>query len=79
MTISPASLARACKTWASTPTGRRTCCSHIAEDVVVHGMAHVHEPHHAPEFWRRVERAMPDYERPKDWLAQRGMVVVSRS
>jgi predicted metal-dependent hydrolase len=38
-------------------------------------MAHLHEPHHTTEFWRRMERAMPDYERRKDWLAQRGMVV----
>lgn len=47
----------------------------IAEYVVVHEMAHLHEPHHTPEFWRRVERAMPDFERRKDWLAQRGMEV----
>lgn len=47
----------------------------IAEYVVVHEMAHLHEPHHTPEFWRRVERAMPDYERRKVWLAERGMEV----
>ncbi len=47
----------------------------IAEYVVVHEMAHLHEPHHTPEFWRRVERAMPDYERRKAWLAERGMEV----
>lgn len=47
----------------------------IAEYVVVHEMAHLHEPHHTPEFWRRVERAMPDYERRQQWLAARGMVV----
>jgi predicted metal-dependent hydrolase len=49
--------------------------AHICEYVVVHEMAHLHEPHHTPEFWRRVERAMPDFERRKEWLAQRGMVV----
>lgn len=47
----------------------------IAEYVVVHEMAHLHEPHHTPEFWRRVERAMPDYERRKVWLAERGTEV----
>lgn len=47
----------------------------IAEYVVVHEMAHLHEPHHTPDFWRRVERAMPDYERRKLWLAERGMEV----
>jgi predicted metal-dependent hydrolase len=47
----------------------------IAEYVVVHEMAHLHEPHHTPEFWRRVERAMPDYEVRKAWLAEHGMDV----
>lgn len=47
----------------------------IAEYVVVHELAHLHEPHHTPAFWRRVERVMPDYERRKKWLAQNGMSV----
>lgn len=44
----------------------------VAEYVVVHEMAHLHEPHHTPEFWLRVERAMPDYGRRRDWLAANG-------
>ena len=47
----------------------------IAEYVVVHEMAHLHEPHHTPAFWMRVERAMPDFERRKTWLAEHGMEV----
>ena len=47
----------------------------IAEYVVVHEMAHLHEPHHNPEFWLRVERAMPDFARRKAWLAEHGMDV----
>lgn len=47
----------------------------IAEYVVVHEMAHLHEPHHTPAFWQRVERAMPDYAQRKDWLAEHGMEV----
>jgi predicted metal-dependent hydrolase len=47
----------------------------IAEYVVVHEMAHLHEPHHTPEFWRRVERALPDYELRKDWLSRNGAAV----
>ena len=47
----------------------------IAEYVVVHELAHLHEPHHTPEFWLRVERAMPDYARRKTWLAEHGMEV----
>lgn len=41
----------------------------IAEYVVVHELVHLHEHHHTPEFWRRLERALPDYERRKKQLA----------
>jgi hypothetical protein len=47
----------------------------IAEYVVVHEIAHLHEPHHTPEFWLRVERAMPDFAQRKAWLAEHGMDV----
>jgi hypothetical protein len=47
----------------------------IAEYVVVHELAHLLQPHHTPEFWQRVERAMPDFERRKIWLAEHGMDV----
>ena len=47
----------------------------IAEYVVVHEFAHLHQPHHTPEFWQRVERVMPDFERRKTWLAGQGMDV----
>lgn len=44
----------------------------IAEYVVVHEMAHLHEPHHTPAFWRRIERALPDFELRKEWLFRNG-------
>jgi hypothetical protein len=47
----------------------------IAEYVVVHEMAHSREPHDTPEFWRRVERAMPDHEGRKAWLLSHGVEV----
>jgi len=47
----------------------------VAEYVVVHEIAHLHEPHHTPEFWRRVERALPDFEMRKDWLSRNGRSV----
>jgi predicted metal-dependent hydrolase len=46
-----------------------------AEYVVVHELAHLHEPHHTPAFWKRVERVMPDFEHRKTWLAENGMTV----
>lgn len=45
----------------------------IVEYVVVHELAHLQEPNHTPDFWRLVERAMPDYEARKRWLAEHGM------
>lgn len=47
----------------------------IAEYVLVHEIAHLHEPHHTPSFWLRVERAMPDYAHRKAWLAEHGIDV----
>jgi len=47
----------------------------IAEYVVVHEIAHLHEPHHTPAFWLRVERAMPDFTQRKVWLAEHGIDV----
>lgn len=47
----------------------------IAQYVVVHEIAHLHEPRHAPGFWLRVESAMPDYAQRKAWLAEHGIDV----
>ena len=47
----------------------------IAEYVAVHEIAHLHEPHHTPAFWLRVERAMPDFAQRKAWLAEHGINV----
>jgi hypothetical protein len=43
--------------------------------LVVHELAHLHHPHDTPAFWQRVERALPDFERRKTWLAEDGMGV----
>jgi len=48
----------------------------IVEYIVVHELAHLHERHHTPEFWQRVERTLPDYEARKRWLAENGMAFV---
>lgn len=32
---------------------------------------HLREPHHTPEFWRAVERAIPDWKSRRRWLAER--------
>lgn len=44
----------------------------IIDYVIVHELAHVHEPRHTAEFWHRVQQAMPDYQQRKTWLAANG-------
>ncbi|MEM9861013.1 MAG: SprT family zinc-dependent metalloprotease [Myxococcota bacterium] len=44
----------------------------VIEYIVVHELVHLHEPHHTPQFWTRVERAMPDFAKRKQWLAENG-------
>lgn len=44
----------------------------VIEYIIVHELVHLHESHHTPEFWRRVERALPDFEALRERLAMRG-------
>lgn len=44
----------------------------MVEYVVAHELVHLQEAHHSPEFWRRLERAMPDFVLRKQWLASNG-------
>lgn len=45
--------------------------------VIVHELVHLVEANHTPEFWLRVERAMPDYEQRRQWLAEHGAEYVT--
>lgn len=47
----------------------------IIEYVVVHELVHLLEAHHTPTFWARLERAMPDYDQRKRWLAEKGSLL----
>lgn len=44
----------------------------IIDYLIVHELAHLHEHQHTPAFWKRVERAMPDFAHRKQWLAENG-------
>ncbi|MCA9626492.1 MAG: M48 family metallopeptidase, partial [Myxococcales bacterium] len=47
----------------------------IVEYIVVQELVHLREPHHTPEFWKRLERAMPDFASRKQWLAKSAGIV----
>jgi len=49
----------------------------IVEYIVVHELVHLHEANHTPDFWMRVERAMPDFEVRKQSLAENGAAYVA--
>jgi len=44
----------------------------VIDYVVVHELAHLHEPNHGPQFWRRVTVVMPDWKRRRSLLSKRG-------
>lgn len=44
----------------------------LIDYVLAHELAHLREPHHGPEFWQVLARAMPDYEDRKLELARVG-------
>jgi predicted metal-dependent hydrolase len=44
----------------------------LVDYVLVHELAHLLRHDHSPEFWRLVERAMPDYAARRDRLRRLG-------
>jgi predicted metal-dependent hydrolase len=44
----------------------------LVDYVIVHELAHIHEPNHTPDFWFRVERALPNFQLAKEELARVG-------
>ncbi len=40
----------------------------LLDYVILHELVHLLQPHHGPEFWSTLERAMPDWRRRKDAL-----------
>jgi predicted metal-dependent hydrolase len=44
----------------------------LIDYVVVHELAHLHEPNHRPEFWQRVADVLPDYKQRRKRLTAGG-------
>lgn len=48
----------------------------IIEYIIVHELVHLDESRHTLEFWCRLERVLPDYQRRRRWIAEHGMSLV---
>lgn len=44
----------------------------VLDYVIVHELLHFVEPNHSANFWRGVERVIPDYKRDRQWLKDNG-------
>ena len=45
---------------------------HIIDYLIVHELVHLKEKNHSRQFWRRLERVIPDYVQRRDWLLVNG-------
>ena len=41
----------------------------LIDYVIAHELVHLHEHNHSPEFWRILDRVLPDWRQRKDELA----------
>ena len=54
------------------------CPPDVRDYVIVHELCHLKEMNHSPRFWAEVEKAMPDYRQPLQWLKQNGPPLLRR-
>ncbi len=52
------------------------CPPWVVDYVVVHELLHRRYPHHQKEFWDAVQKAYPDAEKARRWLAEWGLVLM---
>ncbi|HHY82589.1 MAG TPA: M48 family metallopeptidase [Clostridiales bacterium] len=50
----------------------------VIDYVVVHELCHIKELNHSARFWSEVERVLPDYKEPKEWLKKNGNGLIQR-
>jgi hypothetical protein len=44
----------------------------LIDYIIVHELVHLQEPHHSPEFWQAIDRALPAWRQLKDTLRSDG-------
>lgn len=50
----------------------------VIDYVVVHELCHRLEMNHSPRFWHEVEKVLPNYREPMQWLKEHGGVLIQR-
>ncbi len=48
---------------------------YVLEYLVVHELVHLRESNHTPEFWNILSIQVPDYEKAKKWLKEKGQLL----
>lgn len=48
---------------------------YVLEYLVAHELTHLIEPNHTPEFWNIVSIQVPNYEKAKKWLKEKGYLL----
>ena len=51
----------------------------VIDYVVVHELCHRKEMNHSKNFWREVEKVIPDYKQSEKWLKDEGMLIMHRA
>lgn len=51
----------------------------VLDYVIVHELCHRREMNHSKQFWREVEKVLPDYQVWKKWLKEDGEELISKS
>ena len=50
----------------------------VLDYVIVHELCHRKQMNHSAQFWAEVERILPDYTEPRNWLKQQGANLLAR-
>ena len=50
--------------------------SNVLDYVVVHELVHLVEKNHSKQFWNKVQIILPDYKEYRNWLKQKGNMLV---